>query len=214
MTSTVAARSRRSNAGQVLWSGIASDEHAHAVAERLFRDDLFAGWGIRTLSAQAVAWNPVGYHLGTIWPHDNGLIAEGLRAYGEDERAERILIGLVEAATDFDLHRLPECMAGFGRDPFGVPVRYPIACHPQAWAAGALPHLLVSCLGLQPDPETAELRAVRPRLPGFVPALEIRGMPVGGRRVDVDVRQTDGRTEAHISPARDHNPSKTDEAGR
>jgi glycogen debranching enzyme len=203
-----------SNAGQVLWSRIASDAHAHAVAERLFRDDLFAGWGIRTLSAEAVAWNPVGYHLGTIWPHDNGLIAEGLRAYGEDERAERILTGLVEAATDFDLHRLPECMAGFGRDRFGVPVRYPIACHPQAWAAGAVPHLLVSCLGLSPDAETGELRGVRPRLPGFVPALEIRGLPVGGRRMDVDVRQTDGRTEAHISPSRDHRPSKAGGADR
>jgi glycogen debranching enzyme len=202
-----------SNAGQVLWSGIASDDHAHAVAERLFQDDMFAGWGIRTLSSKAAAWNPVGYHLGTIWPHDNALIGEGLRAYGEDERAEQILSGLVEAATDFDLHRLPECMAGFGRQRFGVPVRYPIACHPQAWAAGAVPQLLVSCLGLHPDPDGGGLRAIRPRLPSFVPALEIRGMPIGDQRVDVDVRRSEGRTTARISPVRGASPVGSDRGG-
>jgi glycogen debranching enzyme len=189
-----------SNAGQVLWSGIASANHAAAVAERLLREDLFAGWGIRTLSSEAVAWNPVGYHLGTIWPHDNGLIAEGLRRYGHDDAADRIFTGLIEAANDFDLHRLPECLAGFGRDRVDVPVRYPVACHPQAWAAGAIPHILTVLLGLRPDGFDGRLKVVRPRLPVFVPRLEIHGLPIGTGRVDLTfARQAGGTTTAEQS---------------
>ncbi|MDQ6681868.1 MAG: hypothetical protein M3Y88_01175, partial [Chloroflexota bacterium] len=183
-----------SNAGQVLWSGIASPEHAHAVAERLMREDMFSGWGVRTLSADALAHNPIGYHLGTIWPHDNSLIAEGFRRYGLDEAADRILRGLVEAATDFPQQRLPECFAGYPRATFGVPVRYPVACHPQAWAAGAIPHLIVSNLGLVADGFERRLRIDRPRLPSFVEHLELRRLPVADAHVDLVFERVDGRT--------------------
>ncbi len=187
-----------SNAGQVLWSGIASPEHAHAVADRAMRDDLFSGWGIRTLSADALAYNPNGYHLGTVWPHDNGLIAEGFRRYGLDDPAERILAGLVEAATDFPQQRLPECFAGYARATFGVPVRYPVACHPQAWAAGAVPHMIVSTLGLVPKGFERRLRIDRPTLPAFVEHLELRRLPVAGAHVDLAFERVKGRTEVSV----------------
>lgn len=187
-----------SNAGQVLWSGIASPEHARAVGERLMREDMFSGWGIRTLSADALAHNPIGYHLGTIWPHDNGLISEGFRRYGLDEAAGRILQGLVEAATDFPQQRLPECFAGYPRSTFGIPVRYPIACHPQAWAAGAIPHMLVSSLGLVANGFERHLRIDRPRLPSFVDHLELRHLPVADARVDLVFERVERQTRVSV----------------
>ncbi len=182
----------------MLWSGIASDQHAGGVAKRLFEDDVFDGWGIRTLSSKATAYNPVGYHLGTVWPHDNGLIAEGLRRYGNDADAERILVALVEASTDFAEQRLPECFAGFDRSTFGTPVRYPIACHPQAWAAGATPHLLTTTLGLVPEAFERRLRVVRPRLPDFVQEVDVAGIPVADARVDLSFRRDGERTDVTV----------------
>jgi glycogen debranching enzyme len=178
-----------SNAGQVLWSGIASADHAATVAERLGREDMFSGWGIRTLSAKAKAFWPLGYHLGTVWPHDNSLIAEGFRRYGLDEQADRILVALVETALHYPHDRLPECLAGYARRDFGLPVRYPVACHPQAWAAGAVPHLALVNLGLEADGFARRLRVTRPRLPSFVDHLELRGLPVGEARVDLEFRR-------------------------
>ncbi|HEY2916442.1 MAG TPA: glycogen debranching N-terminal domain-containing protein [Candidatus Limnocylindrales bacterium] len=185
-----------SNAGQVLWSGIASDDHAARTRDRLLEDDLFAGWGIRTLSAKARAFNPIGYHLGTVWPHDNGLIAEGFRRYGFDDATDRLATALVETSTDFPQQRLPECFAGYAREDFGIPVRYPVACHPQAWAAGAIPHLVTSFLGLVPEAFDRRLRVVRPRLPGFMRHLELKGLAVADARVDVVFDRVDGRTVA------------------
>jgi glycogen debranching enzyme len=189
-----------SNAGQVLWTGIAAADRADATARRLLADDCFDGWGIRTLSSEAIAFNPIGYHLGTVWPHDNGLIAEGFRRYGLDEEAERLFVALIEAATDFPQHRLPECFAGYARTDFGVPVRYPIACHPQAWAAGATPHLLTSMLGLVPEAFERRLRVVRPRLPPFVGHLAISGVRVGEATVDLAFEYgDDDRTVARVT---------------
>jgi len=188
-----------SNAGQVLLSGIASAAHAGKVASRLMADDMFNGWGIRTLSTAAAAYNPIGYHLGTVWPHDNSLIAAGLRHYALDGPAERILESLVEAAADFAHQRLPECFAGLERSTFGVPVRYPVACHPQAWAAGSVPHLLAVTLGLQPDGFERRLRIVRPQLPSFVDRLEIRGLPVAEARVDLEFRRSRDGVAASVT---------------
>ncbi len=168
-----------SNAGQVLWSGIASPDRARRVADQLLRPDMFSGWGIRTLSAEATAFHPVGYHLGTVWPHDNSLIAAGFRAYGLDDAAERIFLALLEAAQAFPDDRLPECFAGFDRDTFQVPVRYPVACHPQAWASGALPDLIATTLGLEPDGFANTLRIRRPRLPPGIELVELRDIPIG-----------------------------------
>jgi glycogen debranching enzyme len=190
-----------SNAGQVLLSGIGSNDHGTAVAKRLMQDDVFAGWGIRTLSASEVAYNPIGYHLGTVWPHDNSLIAEGFRRYRADDAAERILTSLVEASADFDEQRLPECFAGFERRSCGIPVRYPVACHPQAWAAGSIPHLLTVTLGLRPDGFTHRLRIVRPRLPRFIDRLEVRGLPIGSKRVGLTFTAAGGATEVEVTKA-------------
>ncbi len=187
-----------SNAGEVLWSGIASGRRAALVVKRLMADDMFGGWGIRTLSAQATAFNPVGYHLGTVWPHDNAIVAAGFRRYGHDDAAEQIFSALVEAAQDFPQQRLPECFAGFRKTAFGIPVRYPIACHPQAWAAGALPHLLTSILGLEPSAFDGRLRIVRPRLPPWISHLELRGLVVGRGTADIAFDAVAGRTDVSI----------------
>jgi glycogen debranching enzyme len=187
-----------SNAGQVLWSGIADEHHAQAVAARMVAQDLFGGWGVRTLTNEATAYNPIGYHLGTVWPHDNGLIAEGLRRYGRDEEAEKIFVALIEAAMDFPQQRLPECFAGYARAEFGTPVRYPFACHPQAWAAGATPHLLTTSLGLVAEAFESRLRVIRPRLPPFLEHVEVRGLRVGGASVGLAFGRSGGRTTASV----------------
>jgi glycogen debranching enzyme len=192
-----------SNAGQVLWTGIAGPDRAARVATRLTRPDVFSGWGIRTLSNAERAANPIGYHLGTVWPHDNGLIADGFRRYGCDDEADRIFLGLLEASTDFPQQRLPECFAGFGRDEFEVPVRYPIACHPQAWAAGSMPHLLRSVLGLVPDAFEQRLRIVRPRLPEFLEHLSFEGLGLGKGRVDLEFHRTEATTTVTVRRAED-----------
>lgn len=174
-----------SNAGQVLWGGIAAPERARRVAERLMQPDMFSGWGVRTLSSGATAYNPVSYHLGSVWPHDNGLIAAGLRRYGQDEPALRIFGALFQAAANFRDERLPELFCGFERGEEQAPIRYPVACSPQAWAAGSLPHTLWTLLGLRADALERRLRVVRPRLPASLDWLEIEGVPVGDAVVDL-----------------------------
>ncbi len=159
---------------------------------------MFSGWGIRTLSKEAIAYNPVGYHLGTVWPHDNGIIAAGFRRYGHDASASRILESLFEAAADFEHARLPECFAGLERSLFGIPVRYPVACHPQAWAAGSIAHLLTETLGLQPAAFDRRLRIVRPSLPSFLDSLSIEGLTVGAGRVDLDFRRSKASIEVSV----------------
>lgn len=188
-----------SNAGQVLWSGIASADRAKSVAERLLADDVFNGWGIRTLAASERAYRPIGYHLGTVWPHDNGIIAAGFRRYGLGPAAERLFAALMETAVDFAHQRLPECFAGYDRADYGAPVRYPVACHPQAWAAGSIPHLLGSSLGLIPEGLDGRLRVVRPDLPSFVAQVELRGLTVGPGSADLRFsRASDGTTEVEV----------------
>jgi glycogen debranching enzyme len=191
-----------SNAGQVLLSGIASADHAALVAHRLFADDMFNGWGIRTMSSDAVAYNPIGYHLGTVWPHDNSLIAAGLRRYGIDDGAARIMTSLVEAAADFEHVRLPECFAGIERSAFEIPVRYPVACHPQAWAAGSIPHVLTLTLGLVPEALAGRLRIVRPHLPDFLSEISLRDLHVGDAEVDLDFFRSGQGTKVVVKEVR------------
>ncbi len=174
-----------SNAGQVLWSHIAKPARARRVAKRLMAPDMFSGWGIRTLSTQARRFNPVGYHLGTVWPHDNALIAAGFRHYGLDAAARHIFSGLVRTAAYFRSYRLPEVFAGFSTSEFQTPVRYPVACHPQAWAAGSVPYVLGALLGLEPDGFARHLRVVRPMLPDGVNRLDVRDLPVGNARISI-----------------------------
>jgi glycogen debranching enzyme len=174
-----------SNAGQVLWTGIADEDKAGRVVQRLMKPDLFNGWGIRTLSYKERRYNPMGYHLGTVWPHDNSLIAAGFRRYGHDEEATRIFVGLLEAAMEFEDYRLPELFTGFGREEYGEPVRYPVACHPQAWAAGAIPFLVETFLGLAPDAFNQRLKIVKPILPEFINQVEFRKLRVGQSSVNL-----------------------------
>jgi glycogen debranching enzyme len=191
-----------SNAGQVLWGGIASPARAGRVAARLMEDDMFSGWGIRTLSASAAAYNPVSYHLGSVWPHDNALILAGFRRYGEDERALRLFDALFEAASRFRSYRLPELYCGYARhESEDRPVRYPVACSPQAWASGAIPHALWSLLGLRPDALARRLEVRRPRLPTGIEWLELRRLRVGPDEVDLRfAHRGDGEVSVDVKP--------------
>lgn len=189
-----------SNAGQALWSGIVDERNAGRVVKRLMQPDMFNGWGIRTLSLQERRYNPMGYHVGTVWPHDNSLIAAGFRRYGFDEEARRLFVGLLDAAIEFEDHRLPELFTGFSRSEYGVPVRYPVACHPQAWAAGSVPYLVETSLGLTPKAFEKRLEVVRPCLPDFVRRAEIRRLRVGKGSVDLRFeRNRDGILETRVS---------------
>lgn len=202
-----------SNPGQALWAGIVDRDKAAKTVERLMQPDAYSGWGIRTLSEKEKRYNPVGYHLGTVWPHDNSIIAAGFRRYGFDEAARQVMKGIFEAATYFPNYRLPELFAGFSRDDYEVPVHYPVACHPQAWAAGAVPFMVETALGLVPDAFRKRLRIVRPSLPDFVHDLVLRGLRVGEARADlrfestadgrstVDVLKIEGDLEIFVTPA-------------
>ncbi|HET6675975.1 MAG TPA: amylo-alpha-1,6-glucosidase, partial [Nitrospiraceae bacterium] len=187
-----------SNPGQALWTGIVDTDKAGKVVDRLLAPDMYNGWGIRTLSRHERRYNPIGYHLGTVWPHDNALIAAGCRRYGYDAAARQIFQGMLEAAMGFDHYRLPEVFAGFAREEYGVPVHYPVACHPQAWAAGSIPYLLETMLGLQPHAFEQRLDIVNPDLPALITWLEMRRVRVGQAVVDLRFeRGVDGlvRTE-------------------
>jgi glycogen debranching enzyme len=174
-----------SNAGHACWSGIAEEEQARKVADSLLSEQMFNGWGIRTLSAKALRYNPLAYHLGTVWPHDNSLIAAGFKRYGLDAAALRVFAGLMDAAMHFEGLRLPELFGGFAREDYGIPVSYPVACQPQAWSAGAIPYLLTTVLGLEPDGFEYRLRIVRPKLPKGVNRIEVHGLKVGKGRTDL-----------------------------
>jgi glycogen debranching enzyme len=180
-----------SNAGHALWTGIAQPEFARATAERLMQDDMFSGWGIRTLSCRERRYNPIAYHDGTVWPHDNAIAVAGFRRWGCVDAIARVLAGIVDAASHFEHHRLPEVFAGFSRGEFASPVRYPVACHPQAWAAGAVPFMMESALGLLPDGFDKRLRISHPVLPESVRDLSLTNLRVAGASVDLRFRRDD-----------------------
>jgi glycogen debranching enzyme len=169
-----------SNMGHLLWSGIVPPDRAAAVADTLMGDRLWSGWGVRTMAAGEQAYNPLVYHNGTVWPHDNSLIAWGLAHAGRPADAERILRRMVEAATYFD-YRLPEVFAGFPRARTHLPVAYPTASQPQAWAAGTPILLLQIVLGLAPDRATGTLRSTVTDAPAWANGLELRGVHAFGR---------------------------------
>ena len=174
-----------SNQGHLLWANAVDDEQARCIRNVLMSDDMFTGWGVRTLAQSHAAYNPVGYHTGSVWPHDSALIAFGLRRYGFDEDFTQIFEGLIEAASWFGDYRLPELFAGFPRSEFDEPVPYPVACQPQAWAAGSIPFLLKWGLGLSPDALNKRLRIVRPSLPRWLGEVEVTGLELGDARIDL-----------------------------
>ncbi len=174
-----------SNPGQLLFTGIVDQQHADAIVARLMKEDLFCGWGIRTLAASEVAYNPLDYQVGSVWPHDNALIALGCATWGHNLAMERIFTGIFQAATWFNHFRLPEVFDGFSQSRYERPVNYPVACSPQAWAAGALPVMLQTALGLVPHALRRELYIRRPRLPAWLTSVTVRGLRIGGARVDL-----------------------------
>jgi len=180
---------RSSNAGHVLFSGIASDEYARRTAESLLSDSSFSGWGIRTIDKSALRYNPMSYHNGSIWPHDNAMIAIGLARYGYKDKAMQILTGLFDATIALDLNRLPELFCGFDRLPGQGPTLYPVACSPQAWASGAVFYILQACLGISFSPDKPQIRFKYPQLPDYIQRLQISNMRFGDKVIDLSFRR-------------------------
>jgi glycogen debranching enzyme len=182
-------RVRTSNAGHALFTGTASHRRALALRETLFGEDSFTGWGVRTVSSRERLFNPMSYHNGSVWPHDNAIIAAGLARYGMKEPALDILRGLFDAARWLEIHRVPELFCGFPRRPSEGPTLYPVACAPQAWASGAVYMILQACLGLRIDGARRRVELVHPALPTFLEQLRISNLRVGETRVDIELRR-------------------------
>ncbi|HZP86103.1 MAG TPA: amylo-alpha-1,6-glucosidase [Burkholderiales bacterium] len=178
-------RVRTSNAGQALLSGICDPQRAARVARLLFTPEMFNGWGIRTLHEAEARFNPASYHNGSVWPHDNALMALGLARYGRSEEVLRLTGDLFEAAFCVELRRLPELFCGFRRRRDKGPTSYPVACSPQAWAAATPLALLQACLNFSFDASHRTVRLAHPRLPRFLDWVKIRRLPVGEARVDL-----------------------------
>lgn len=179
------AASMTSNSGHALWAGIATPRQAKQLAQRFLEKDMFSGWGIRTLSSDSPRYNPQGYHVGTVWPHDNSIVAMGFKRCGFEAELNQLATALFDAARVFPYYRLPELFGGTARSAHYVPVPYPVACRPQAWAAGAFPLIAQAILGLCPDAPAGVLNIVRPVLPAWLHAVAIHRLRVG--KADVDL---------------------------
>jgi glycogen debranching enzyme len=184
-----------SNAGQCLWTGILPEDKAQLVIERLLRNDMFSGWGIRTLSTQAARYNPLSYHNGSVWPHDTAIIAAGCAHYGGKQEAGQLLKSLFDASNHFENARLPELYCGFERRKGYGPTRYPVSCSPQAWATGAPHMILIAMLGLLPNAQEQHLTLHQPTLPNWLNTLEIDGLYIGERRIHLHFKRHGDHTE-------------------
>jgi glycogen debranching enzyme len=178
-------RVRTSNAGHCLFTGIASRQHARKVAATLMSESSFSGWGIRTVSAGAARYNPMSYHDGSVWPHDNALIAAGFARYGLMTEASRVLTAMFELSQVVDLYRLPELICGFHRREEGFPTLYPVACAPQTWAAGAVFLVLQACLGLHLDAANRRVSFAHAALPQQIEWLRIINLHLADAKVDL-----------------------------
>src|SRR5688572_8577359 len=189
---------RSSNAGQLLFTGICRPERAARVAKQLFGRDFYSGWGIRTLAAREKRFNPTSYHNGSVWPHDNALIALGLAQYGHTTEALTLTTALFDAAAHMHLRRLPELFCGFDRKRGKAPTLYPVACAPQAWAACTPFALIQACLGLEVDAASATVVLRRPRLPQFIDWLRVSDLRVGESCVDLMLRRHDSSVAVNL----------------
>ena len=195
-----------SNSGQVLLTGIAEPARALRVATTLMSAHCFSGWGVRTLATSEPHYNPMSYHNGSVWPHDNGLIALGLARYGHKQATAQILSAMFDAATYMDMRRLPELFCGFLRHPSNAPTRYPVACSPQAWASATMLVLLQAALGLEISEADNEISFYRPVLPAFLDRLHLRNLRLTKGSADVlltrhgpDVAVTQTRRDGEAS---------------
>ncbi len=178
-----------SNAGQTLFTGIAREERARVIARELLSPRFFSGWGIRTVARGEARYNPMSYHNGSIWPHDNALIALGFARYGLNRSVAQVSKGLFDAATYMDLRRLPELFCGFRRERRRGPTLYPVACAPQAWASATPFSLIQAALGLTFEPHSNEIRLSNPSLPAFLDEVILRNLQLGASRTDLKVRR-------------------------
>ena len=201
-------RVRTSNPGHCLFTLIAAQDHAEKIAERVLLPESFSGWGIRTVNVGEARYNPISYHNGSIWPHDNALCAAGLAYYGFKEQALQILVSLLDASSFMDLNRMPELFCGLERRSGEGPVLYPVACSPQAWAAGAVFLLLEACLGVSVNPQMRTITLHQPKLPPEIPDIKITELGVGDACVSlaigrsaadrVEVRTLSSRGDARV----------------
>ncbi len=183
-----------SNPGHCLYCGIVEPHRAAALAARLLADDMFSGWGVRTLSSENPAYNPMSYHCGSVWPHDNAILAAGLKRYGHQEGVRRIAGALFEVAARARDSRLPELYCGFDRAERAAAVAYPVACIPQAWAAAAPLQVLQALLGISADAPGGALTIAHPELPEWLGSVTLRGLAVGDARVTLDFKRGERAT--------------------
>jgi glycogen debranching enzyme len=187
-----------SNPGHLLFTRMLQPDRARIVAQRFMERDMFTGWGWRTMSQDERVFNPLSYHRGSVWPHDNSLAAHGMALYEFRDNACQVFAALFEAALKFRDYRLPELFCGLQRREFDEPVHYPVSCSPQAWASGAMFLLLTSVLGIRPSAARKELNIVNPVLPAGLDYLNIRNLRVGGSRVGLDFTRRGNRTFCNV----------------
>ncbi len=195
---------KTSNAGHLLFCGMIRPERAKLVAEGLMRPQFFTGWGIRTVGKEEARYNPMSYHNGSVWPHDNALIALGFARYGFKSAVDRLFMGMFNAASYMELSRLPELFCGFRRAPSQGPTLYPVACAPQAWASATPFALLEASLGLEFEPATKEIRLRNPRLPVFLDEAVLRNLRLGQSSVDLRIRRHGEEVSVQVIRSRGH----------
>ncbi len=193
-----ACRVLASNSGHALFTGVAKPERAKSVARTLLSNAFFTGWGVRTVASSEARYNPMSYHNGSVWPHDNALIAAGLAAYGFHDEAARIFDGMFAASRYIDLRRMPELFCGFTRKPAQGPTFYPVACSPQAWAAAAPLSMVQSCIGLAFDANASQIILREPMLPSSIDDLVLRKVSVNGGSADVALRRSGRRVVVDV----------------
>ena len=190
---------KSSNPGHLLFANAIDNEHARLVVEGLMEADLNCGWGIRTLSQRQKAFNPMSYHRGSVWPHDNALAAYGMAKYGFHSQSSVLCTCLYETALHFRDYRLPELFCGIQRGRGDDPVHYPVSCSPQAWASGSMFLILTGLLGIRPDAIHREVKIVNPHLPFFLNELSIDELHVGNTRIWLEFLRRDGRTFCNVT---------------
>jgi glycogen debranching enzyme len=187
-----------SNPGHLLFTRMLPQDRARCITQKFMRPDMFSGWGWRTMSQEERVFNPLSYHRGSVWPHDNSIVAHGMALYEFREPANKLFSALFQAALNFRDYRLPELFCGIERREHDKPVQYPVSCSPQAWASGAVFLFLSSVLGIRPSAHRKELNIVNPTLPEFLDNLSIRNMRIGNSRVGLDFARRGDRTFCNV----------------
>lgn len=187
-----------SNAGHCLFSGIATPERARLVAWNLLSEPMFSGWGVRTIATSEPRYNPMSYHNGSIWPHDNAMIAYGFSRYGLQHEISKVLEGIFDTATLMEGHRLPELFCGFERRKGQAPTEYPVACSPQAWSVGAVFLMLQACLGMKINAQTNTITFSRPLLPHFLDEITITNLRLNDHQLILQIRKNKKGVEVNL----------------